>query len=175
MSRASSRDKSLPWASLYSRRSSSIRSSDTRVSLSYLLLVGPPDPQLCEDDQPSAAALVVNEEQAAVVRSVFEMYASGQFSTAAISRALEERGVPTYKRGRLWDHGRIVRMLKNHTYMGTCYFNTMSVVRDHSYKYSWWRVLNFVTYNGILEAHNSLLNVALHNNPHVGRRSGKAD
>jgi hypothetical protein len=79
----------------------------------------------------------VNEEQAAVVRSVFEMYASGQFSTAAISRALEERGVPTYKGGRLWDHGRIVRMFKNHTYMGTRYFNTMSVVRDHSYKYSW--------------------------------------
>jgi hypothetical protein len=36
-------------------------------------------------------------------------------------------------------------------------------------------VLNFVTYKGILEVHNSLLNVALHNNPHVRRRSGKAD
>jgi site-specific DNA recombinase len=80
----------------------------------------------------SPPALAVNEEQAAVVRSIFEMYASGGFSTAAISRALENRGVPTYKGGRLWDHGRIVKILKNHTYTGTRYFNTMTVVRDDS-------------------------------------------
>ena len=80
----------------------------------------------------SAPALAVNEEQADVVRSIFEMYASGGFSTAAISRVLEERGVRTYKGGRLWDHGRIVKILKNHTYTGTRYFNTMTVVRDIS-------------------------------------------
>jgi DNA invertase Pin-like site-specific DNA recombinase len=44
-------------------------------------------------------ALVVNEEQSAVVRSIFEMYANGEFSTAAISRVLEERGVPPYTGG----------------------------------------------------------------------------
>ena len=37
-----------------------------------------------------------------------------------------------------------------------------------------FRKLGFVTYNGTLEVHNSLLNVALHDNPHVRRRSGKA-
>jgi CRP/FNR family transcriptional regulator, cyclic AMP receptor protein len=34
---------------------------------------------------------------------------------------------------------------------------------------------SFVTYNGTLEVHTSLLNVALHDNPHVRRRSGEAD
>jgi DNA invertase Pin-like site-specific DNA recombinase len=77
-------------------------------------------------------ALVVNKEQSAVVRSIFEMYASGEFSTAAISRVLEERGVPTYSGGRLWDHTRIVRILKNHGYTGTRYFNRITVVRDVS-------------------------------------------
>src|SRR5216683_801921 len=58
------------------------------------------------------------------------MYASGNFSTAGIGRVLEERGVPTYRGGRLWDHGRIVAMLKNQTYTGTRYFNRMIVVQD---------------------------------------------
>lgn len=78
----------------------------------------------------TAPALVVNEEQAAVVRSIFEMYASGEHSTSGISRVLEERGVPAYKGGRTWDHGRIVKILKNHTYTGTRYFNTQTVVRE---------------------------------------------
>jgi site-specific DNA recombinase len=36
------------------------------------------------------AALVINEEQAAVVRSIFEMFASGRFGLVTISRSLEE-------------------------------------------------------------------------------------
>jgi site-specific DNA recombinase len=42
----------------------------------------------------SPAALVINEEQAAVVRSIFEMFASGNFGVVTISRCLEERRVP---------------------------------------------------------------------------------
>ena len=41
------------------------------------------------------AALVINEEQAPVVRSIFEMFASGRFGLVTISRSLEERRVPT--------------------------------------------------------------------------------
>jgi len=37
------------------------------------------------------------------------------------------------------------------------------------------RKLGFVTYNGTLEVHNSLMNVVLHDNPHLGRRSGRAE
>lgn len=80
----------------------------------------------------SAPALVVNEEQAAVVRTVFEMYASGNFSIGGISCVLEERGVPAYKGGYLWDHSRISKMLKTFTYTGMKYFNTMTVVRNVS-------------------------------------------
>ena len=36
------------------------------------------------------AALVINEEQAPVVRSIFEMFASGRFGLVTISRSLEE-------------------------------------------------------------------------------------
>ena len=35
-----------------------------------------------------------------------------------------------------------------------------------------FRKLGFVTYNGTLEVHNSLLNVALHDNPHFRKRFG---
>jgi site-specific DNA recombinase len=42
----------------------------------------------------SPAALVINEERAAVVRSIFEMFASGNFGVVTISRCLEERRVP---------------------------------------------------------------------------------
>ena len=45
----------------------------------------------------SAPAFLINEEQAAVVRTIIEMYASGNFTTSAIGRFLEERGVPTYR------------------------------------------------------------------------------
>jgi hypothetical protein len=41
----------------------------------------------------SPAALVINEEQAAVVRSIFEMFAQN-FGVVTISRCLEERRVP---------------------------------------------------------------------------------
>jgi hypothetical protein len=37
------------------------------------------------------ATLAINEEQAAVVRSIFEMFASGNYGLVTISRHLEER------------------------------------------------------------------------------------
>jgi DNA invertase Pin-like site-specific DNA recombinase len=45
------------------------------------------------------AALVINEEQAPVVRSIFEMFASGRYGLVTISRSLEERRVPTRRDG----------------------------------------------------------------------------
>ena len=35
-----------------------------------------------------------------------------------------------------------------------------------------FRKLGFATYNGTLGVHNSLLNVALHDNPHFRKRFG---
>jgi site-specific DNA recombinase len=74
----------------------------------------------------SPAALLINEEQAAIVRSVFEMFASGNFGLLTISRHLEERGIVTRTGKALWDNDRIKGMLKNETYAGTRYFNRMT-------------------------------------------------
>jgi CRP/FNR family transcriptional regulator, cyclic AMP receptor protein len=38
-----------------------------------------------------------------------------------------------------------------------------------------FRKLGFITYNGTLEVHNSLLNVVLHDNPHLRRRAEETD
>jgi site-specific DNA recombinase len=78
----------------------------------------------------SQPALVINEEQAAIVRFMFETYATTPISTAGIARVLEERGVKTYHGGRLWERGRIIQMLKNPTYTGVRYLNTMAVVHE---------------------------------------------
>jgi site-specific DNA recombinase len=78
----------------------------------------------------SSAALVVNEVQAAVVRSVFERFASGECGLNALCRSLEAQGVPTRAGGRLWKTNILRSMLKNHTYTGTRYFNRIAVVYE---------------------------------------------
>jgi site-specific DNA recombinase len=72
------------------------------------------------------AALVVNAEQGPVVRSIFEMFASGCFGLITISRSLEERRVPTRMGRPLWHRDQIKAMLKNETYAGTRYFNRLT-------------------------------------------------
>jgi site-specific DNA recombinase len=72
------------------------------------------------------ATLAINEEQAAIVRSIFEMFANGNYGLVTISRYLEERGITT-RAGRLnWDRGQIKSMLKNGRYTGTRYYNRIT-------------------------------------------------
>jgi site-specific DNA recombinase len=75
------------------------------------------------------ATLAINEEQAAVVRSIFEMFASGTYGLVTISRHLEERRILTCKGLQRWDNDRIKSILKNETYTGTRYFNRMTRVK----------------------------------------------
>jgi site-specific DNA recombinase len=82
----------------------------------------------------AAATLVVNDKQAAVVRSIFEMFASGNFGLVTISRSLEERGIPTQKGRRLWDSDRVKYILKNETYAGTRYYNRMTAATEANRK-----------------------------------------
>jgi site-specific DNA recombinase len=82
----------------------------------------------------ASAALVVNQEQAVVVRSMFEMFASGNFGLVTISRSLEERGIPTQKGRRLWDSDRVKTILKNETYSGTRYYNRMTFATEANRK-----------------------------------------
>ena len=61
-----------------------------------------------------------------MVRSIFEMFASGDFGLVTISRYLEERGVLTRTGRQRWDNDRIKSILKNETYTGTRYFNRIT-------------------------------------------------
>src|SRR6266436_4224746 len=72
------------------------------------------------------AALVINEEQAAIVRSIFEMFASGHYGLVNISRFLEERRVLTRAGRSQWNRDQIKFMLKNETYTGTRYYNRIT-------------------------------------------------
>jgi site-specific DNA recombinase len=59
------------------------------------------------------AALVVNEEQAAVVRSMFEMFASGECRLVNIARYLERSGIRTRLGRSRRDFSQVKSMLKN--------------------------------------------------------------
>src|SRR6266581_3604415 len=82
----------------------------------------------------SPATLVINEEQAAIVRMFFEMFASGKYGLATICRFLEERGILTRTGKRLWDNDRLKTMLKNETYAGTRYFNRITAATEANRK-----------------------------------------
>jgi site-specific DNA recombinase len=72
------------------------------------------------------ATLAINEEQAAIVRLVFEMFATGNYGLVTISRFLEERRIPTFSGRPLWDNDRVKSMLKNETYTGVRYYNRIT-------------------------------------------------
>jgi site-specific DNA recombinase len=78
----------------------------------------------------SPCALIINEDQAVVVRSIFEMFASGRYGLVTICRHLEERRILTRMGKSLWDNDRIKEMLKNETYAGTRYFNQTTATKD---------------------------------------------
>jgi site-specific DNA recombinase len=80
------------------------------------------------------ASLIINEEQAAIVRQIFEMFASGQYGLVNISRYLEERCIPTRTGRPQWDRGQIKFMLKNETYAGVRYYNRITAATETNRK-----------------------------------------
>jgi site-specific DNA recombinase len=76
------------------------------------------------------ATLVINEEQAAIVLEIFEMFASGGYGLVNICRFLEEGGILTRGGKTRWDNDRVKSILKNETYTGTRYYNRMTAVTD---------------------------------------------
>jgi site-specific DNA recombinase len=73
----------------------------------------------------SRCAIVVNDEEASVVRWIFESYAGGM-GIHTITRSLEERGLLTKRGKKLWRSENLRYLLRNHTYTGTRYFNSMT-------------------------------------------------
>ena len=73
----------------------------------------------------SPCALIVNEEEAEIVRWMFEAYASGT-GVQAITRSLEEKGVLTKRGNALWDVVSLKFLLQNQVYTGIRYYHRMT-------------------------------------------------
>ena len=68
------------------------------------------------------AHLVVNEEQAAVVRRIFDEYVAGGRSIRQITRGLNDDHIPSAAGGR-WATGTVGRLLRREVYVGRLYLN----------------------------------------------------
>jgi site-specific DNA recombinase len=69
------------------------------------------------------ASYAIIDAEAAVVRMVYEQYTVKGLSVGAITRLLNERGVPTRKRVARWERATVWGMLRNPAYKGTACFN----------------------------------------------------
>ena len=79
----------------------------------------------------SAAYYEIDEEQARVVRRVFELYSVGGLSIGAIARLLNEKAIPTCKRRGRWERSTVWGMLRNPAYKGqACFGKTMIAPRQ---------------------------------------------
>lgn len=81
--------------------------------------------------QETAAYYEILEEQALVVRKVYDWYTAEGLSIAAITRRLNEQGIPTRKRISRWERTTVWAMLRNPAYMGrACFGKTKSAQRQ---------------------------------------------
>ena len=62
--------------------------------------------------------LIINKEQAKIVRRIYKMYLDGE-SAYSIAEQFNEQGVPTYT-DKPWSSERILRIISNEKYMGDC-------------------------------------------------------
>jgi len=65
---------------------------------------------------------VINEEEAAVVKMIFDMYVNRDMGTKSIAVELNNKGIKTRK-GKKWDGTAIKRLLKNEKYKGQVVLN----------------------------------------------------
>jgi site-specific DNA recombinase len=70
----------------------------------------------------SAAYYQINEEQARIVRRMFELYSVEGLSIGAIARFLNEQAIPTAKRRGRWERSTVWGMLRNPAYKGQACF-----------------------------------------------------
>jgi site-specific DNA recombinase len=77
----------------------------------------------------SRPSYAINEQEARIVRHVFETYAKGSIGTRDLARQLETMGVQKVKGRNQLDQSQIKGMLANETYTGMRYFNTMKEPR----------------------------------------------
>ena len=70
----------------------------------------------------AAAYYAIIDAEADVVRLVFDLYTMGGLSIGAITRRLNERGVPTRKQKARWERSTVWAVLRNPAYRGTACF-----------------------------------------------------
>lgn len=66
---------------------------------------------------------VVNEEEAEVVRMVFEWLAKDRMTVRGIQKRLNEMKIPTRKGTTFWQHSTLHRIVREETYTGNWYYN----------------------------------------------------
>lgn len=74
--------------------------------------------------------LTVNEEEAKIVRRIFDLYVNRQMGTGTIARTLAKENVPLCKRIQCWSPTLIMRILKNEKYAGDL-IQQKTVVKDY--------------------------------------------
>ena len=77
---------------------------------------------LTKQDGNGVAAYEIVEEQAAVVRQVFEWIGCDRLSIGEVTRRLKEQGIPSATGKSWWDRTSVWGMLKNPAYMGFAAF-----------------------------------------------------
>ena len=90
-----------------------------------------------KDEETGKQRFVIIEDEAAIVRRVFQMYAGGM-GTFKIAKQLEREGVPTKRHKDGWSNTVILRMLRNERYVGDLYTGKTYTPDplDHSKKYN---------------------------------------
>ncbi|MFP7199733.1 recombinase family protein [Lysinibacillus halotolerans] len=73
-------------------------------------------------DKKDKDTIIVNETEAAVVRDIFNMYASGRYGATKIAKILNLRNIKT-KSGATWTDTTIRYILRNKIYIGTMRYN----------------------------------------------------
>lgn len=76
---------------------------------------------------------VINEDEAPIVKRIFEMYNSGSGGVITISKVLTEEGIPS-PRGFAWGRSTVNRILKRQAYAGVHIANRFSYTKVSAHK-----------------------------------------
>jgi site-specific DNA recombinase len=80
----------------------------------------------------SLPQMIINEREAEIVRYVFETYAREQIGLDRIAKRLEDMGAITKTGKKMWRRSFLKTVLRNETYLGVKYFNTMRCIREYA-------------------------------------------
>jgi site-specific DNA recombinase len=82
-------------------------------------------------DKNAPAGLAVDEQQAAVVQKIFDLYVHEGFSIHQIIMWLEGNGVPSHSGNHHWGSTSVNRILKNPTYTGHAFYNKTKLLPSY--------------------------------------------